>query len=110
MYTVNFIFQTCCLISLSLLLLQSSALRSLGVLCQYQCLSDDPGFLLDCSECIKEGLVSSQQLVVRTQAGWAIGNLTDSIGSEETQAETVAELFPVLMSCVILSMKDNEKV
>ena len=85
-------------------------MRSLGVICQYACLSDDPGFLMDCAERIREGLTPSQQLVVRTQAGWAIGNLTDSFVSEESCTEVLPMLYPSLVDCAILAMKDNEKV
>ncbi len=85
-------------------------MRSLGIFCQYQCLSDDPGFLVDCGERIKEGLALNQQLAVRTQAGWAIGNLTDSFQSEESRTEVLPILFHSLVDCSILAMKDNEKV
>ena len=85
-------------------------MRSLGVFCQYQCLSDDPGFLMDCAERIKDGLAHTQQLVVRTQAGWAIGNLTDSFQSEESRTEVLPILFCSLVNCSVLAMKDNEKV
>ena len=85
-------------------------MRSLGVFCQYSCLSDDPGFLMDCGDRIREGLAPSQQLVVRTQAGWAIGNLTDSFHSVESRTEVLPLLFPSLVDCAVLAMKDNEKV
>lgn len=89
---------------------KSSAVRALGVLCQYYSLPDDIGFLLDCSERIGEGLGSNESLTVRIQAGWAVGNLTDSFLLEEAHVETIHILYPSLVRCVITAMKDNEKV
>lgn len=85
-------------------------MRSLGVFCQYPCLSDDTGFLMDCAERLKEGLDLKEQLSVRTQAGWAAGNLTDSFNSDESRVEVLPFLFPSLVACATLAMKDNEKV
>ena len=89
---------------------QSGAIRALGVFSPYSSLSDDAIFLVDCSECIKDGLLLKEQLTVRTQASWAVGNLSDSLVHDSSREEVIPLLYPSLAGCVVGSLNDIEKV
>ena len=67
-------------------------------------------FLLDCSERITKGCTITEQLAIRTQASWSLGNLTDSLATDPTRKDSIPYLFPMLSKCIASTMKDIEKV
>lgn len=108
----------------------SSAVRVLGVYCTFSCLREvslpsiarspfsfsltpppgpqDEAFLQDSGAAILHALASTSQLV-RVQASWALGNLTDALFSS-LPADAGHSLYSQLLSAASNALKDKDVV
>ena len=73
---------------------------------KYTLLWTDSGFMADSTHCILEGLSRSIGVSVRVQAGWALGNIMESI----SKCPELSFLWEPLSRGVIRSMEDIDKV
>lgn len=107
----------------------SSSVRVLGVYCTLSCLREvrwffcllinsmplpvpqDKAFLQDSGVAILHALTSTSQ-IVRVQASWALGNLTDALFSSSFTAEDGSCLLsiPLLLNAVKNALMDKDMV
>lgn len=71
----------------------------------------DRAFLQDSGAAILHALTSTSQ-IVRVQASWALGNLTDALFSSSFTAEDGSSLlsFPLLLSAAKNALMDKDMV
>ena len=73
---------------------------------KYSTLWGDAGFMTDSAHCILQGLDASVCVSVRVQAGWALGNITESV----SKREELSFLWEPLSVGVVKSLQDIDKV
>lgn len=67
--------------------------------------------MLDVCDSITKGLPVNEAVVVRIQASWSIGNLTDSLVHEEGWKDKICiNKYGSLSESVVVAMGDIEKV